>query len=567
MPHDGACNQWWISLILDALAAHGCEDVVICPGNRDLPLMIGLLADQRFSCYSHLDERSAAFRALGICRSRKQPAAVVTTSGSAVANCLPALCEAHATGDPVILLSADRPPHLQGSGAPQTMPQDGIFTSFCAASCDLGLPQQDAAGDMLNQLVDSLEIGLTTPGPIHVNIPFDEPLLGDDLDPALPKPLLTRQQRRSQLDAPLYEKTLTLLREARQGILVIGSKNPLPFEVLEAFAAQGWPIMCDATDNLRWSGLGTLISSADLLCGLGKKLPRPDVIVRAGPAPLARPVWEWLQQQDCPIIRFDHQEIRKDFCHGSFVFPGKVASFNEAAYHKIQHSIAHQSVEWTAHWLGHENKAADFLLNWVRNTDDFNEVSAVGRICHHDSNQQLYLQTANSLSVRHGNLFCSPRYPWKGVWTSRGVNGIDGTVGTAIGLSQYAGPMRLLCGDLALIHDAAALPALAAAQLPLQIIILNNGGGRIFDTLKGTPSNNDEDPVQRFLRTPQLCDFQLLGQSCGIHVERITDFQSLEESLATPLNAPRLSEIILGDVSPAPTLQTIRSEFIAHITR
>jgi 2-succinyl-5-enolpyruvyl-6-hydroxy-3-cyclohexene-1-carboxylate synthase len=305
-----------------------------------------------------------------------------------------------------------------------------------------------------------------------------------------------------------------------------------------------------------------LISSGDLLCSHAGKLGDVDLVVRAGPAPLARPVWEWLQRQTCPIVRFDRQVVRKDFCHQQFLFAGKQQYFSAIQYEQLLHATSAVGASWTNIWKDFEEKSQEFLTTWLNENRDFNEVSAAALICRHPSNQTLQLQTANSLSVRHGNVFFSPQYPCKRVWTSRGVNGIDGTIGTAMGLCQSGGPLRLLCGDLAFIHDIPALPALAASKLPLHLIVLNNGGGRIFDTLRSSPSNN---PVQAFLRTPQICDLVGLAQSCAIDSERIHSLEELDKCLAQPLTQPRFTEIMLGDEGPSTQLAALRRAYQATI--
>ena len=180
-------------------------------------------------------------------------------------------------------------------------------------------------------------------------------------------------------------------------------------------------------------------------------------------------------------------------------------------------------------------------------------------ICRHPSSSGLHLQSANSLSVRHSNLFTCPSQPWRGAWLSRGVNGIDGTIGTAIGLAQVLGPLRLLSGDSALVHDAAALPALAESGAPVHILILNNGGGRIFDTLKASTSEGASARMQHFLRTPQQVDPVALARACGIRGERVDSLDGLDAALRWPVDGPSLSEIALGDSGPAPGAEAAES--------
>ncbi|TVR46995.1 MAG: 2-succinyl-5-enolpyruvyl-6-hydroxy-3-cyclohexene-1-carboxylic-acid synthase [Planctomycetota bacterium] len=543
-------NRWWARLLLRQLISGGLRHLIICPGNRDVPFMAAAIDCSDLQVHSHLDERSAAFRALGLAKATGQPAAVVTTSGSAVANCLPALCEAHASGIPLILISADRPPHLQDCGAPQTMAQAHIFKPFCAASCDLGLPAIDRAPAMLVTLAQALHQALERPGPLHLNQPFDEPLM-ESQDPPGPAPSPQPPPTREPMENhPLLDRARQALAGARRGLVVCGPHAGVDPQLLAPLIAAGWPILSDACSGLRPHALPGQMSSADFLLAGPAKSWEADLILRLGPAPLARPCWEWLQRSPATILRWDRLPVTADFCHREFI---NLAMLPSPQLASLLTAAAPVDGDWRERWLKHDDQAQRLLADW-RESTEWGECLAACLACQLPG-PWAHLALANSLSVRHGNSFVLPGSGWQGVWASRGVNGIDGTIGTAIGLSEALGPLRLLIGDLALLHDAPALAALRQSAACLQIVVLDNGGGRIFDTL---PSARIPG-IGPLLRSPQQLDFAGLARAFGLPATVITHRELLRQELEKPIHGSEMLVLDFAGADPSGELAALRS--------
>lgn len=535
---DANANAWCARLIAESLNDFDTAAVVTCPGNRNAPLLFALKQVFAERCYSHIDERSAAFMALAMARASGRPAVVCMTSGTAVANCLPALCEAHASHVPLIVLSADRPDALHDSGAPQCMRQQHIFKPFVADSLHLSLSTIDSTSMelALMQIQSAMLLCTETPGaPVHINICFDDPLppVTDDEWQQPAEPQLKALEPTPQLhSSALPEQLRNAVNGAQHGLIVCGPDAPLSIEQVNALSqTSGFPVIADACSGKRHPAVTHVISNADLLVQGPLGQTSCDVLIRVGAAPLNRPLYEYCARQDCPIVRIDREEIRKDFLHRQFF---SLVAPDDNCLHALG-NLCQGDTGWLQNWQTADAAVASKLNNFLE-TADWGECSAAAAICR---NQDFpTVQLANSMAVRHGNLFCEASEQQIIAW--RGVNGIDGSIATFIGWNLYQQqPALFLCGDIAFLHDLAALHAANMIQHPACICVLNNNGGHIFDLLPAAECAGYESLMQ----TPQHCDIAAIASAFHLEYSCCANMQDLNAALHKHAGHPALSII------------------------
>ncbi len=536
-------NAWVARQLCATFKQAGVAGAVLCPGNRNVPLLFALQQTFKENHYTHIDERSAAFMALGMAKQLQQAIIINMTSGSALANVLPALCEAHAAHVPIIILSADRPDYLHNSGAPQCMQQQHIFKDFVAHSLHFDFTNADVGTVhlALMQINNALESCFAQcPAPIHINIAFDDPL------PPIPDPNWVNvndprlDQEKNPFKAPLVyhcsalpEQITQAVTGKQRGLIICGPDAAIQRSDLITLAHQtGFPVLADAASNLRHSDVPQLICSADLLLS-GPLADAPcDVLIRIGAAPISRPVYEYCARQICPVIRIDHHEVRKDFLHEKFLLLQSPTNDCIAA---LAQTCASVDTAWQQQWVHAEQQAQTQIQHFLQSSD-WGECTAAAILCQ----QSVFalLQCANSMAVRHANAFCTASE--KQFITHRGVNGIDGSIGSFIGACLATGKTSaLLCGDIAFLHDLPALSAAKYMQHPACIIIMNNHGGRIFDLLPAAQCAGFE----ALMTTEQDADFQAIAAGFNIPFSRCADANEFEAALSTQAQQTGLSII------------------------
>ena len=536
---DPNANYWYARLISETLQQHDVSAVVLCPGNRNAPLLFALQTAFPDQHYIHIDERSAAFMALGLAKQRKKPVAICMTSGSAVANVLPALCEAHASGVPLIILSADRPDYLHGSGAPQCMTQQHIFKPFVADSLHIAIdkPDHENVPLALTQIANTLQYGhAARPMPVHINVTFDDPLapLVDDqfTTPEIPDitaPSTLQDFASDALPAPAQKQGLYIHRRAK-GLIICGPDAPMSKQQLIALATEtGFPVLADAASNLRRPNIPHLIEFGDHLVKGELGNEQCDVLFRIGAAPINRPLYEFCAKQTCPIIRIDNHEVRKDFLHEHFTC---LVNPTENCLKQIRDEYSCNE-EWHERWVKANKDKRDGLWH-LWQFCDWGECSAADFIC--NDNKIERLQLANSMAIRHANLFM--RASDKEIVSHRGVNGIDGTISSFIGANLDSQKnSALLCGDIAFFHDLPALHAARYVKHTAIIFVINNNGGHIFDLL---PIAGLKD-ISELLHTPQNCKIRSIAEAFGLNYNHCSSYKELDDAIQLHLSLNALS--------------------------
>lgn len=516
--NDPNLNARWCRCIAEELARAGTVLAVLCPGSRNSPLLFALAAafapagDEAERRVSHVDERSAAFIALGAARAAGRPAVVCVTSGSAVANCAPALAEAKAAGIALIVLAADRPWELHGCGAPQTMAQRGAFAAFLDHDLALGEPSADDAA--LRALRARVSRAAQAGGPVLIDVPLRDPL------PPLPDPawapppvsteaLLGRDRRpyTTVLPAP-GGGTLPAMPWLRPGLrgLVVAGPGRVPWAGALAEAA-GFPLLADACSGARRGGPAE-VAAFDALLGGSMAASEPELVIVCGTLPLTRVAYEYVARSRCPLLMLEPHADQDFLARAEAVLPRP----DPAAVAAIAAACAPGDAAWRERWLAAGRGAAARLATAMAD-EPWSEVLAAHLALTHPLAGRGGVHVASSMAVRHANLHAPGD-----VGCNRGLNGIDGTIGTFVGATRARGGADglLLCGDLAFLHDLPALAAVGGLRRSA-LVVLNNDGGGIFDFLAVARVAG----YRPWVRTPHGMDFAYAAAQFGLGYQRV----------------------------------------------
>ena len=496
-------------VLVDELARGGLTDVVLCPGSRSAPFAFALDAEPRIRLHVHPDERSAAFVALGIAKVTGRPAAVVVTSGSAVANLHPAVIEADAAGVPLLLLTADRPPELRETGADQTIRQPGIFGSAVRWAVDLGVAEDraDAVVTWRRSAARALAeaTGLSgPPGPVHLNVPFREPTVpsSDDgrtatapfttpLDTGAtagvgrPSVAITRAPRRLS-DADVAALA-TRFAAVERGLIVVGSgaQDHATADAVHALTrATGWPVLAEGHTAARHRD-GALCAWPHLVEHAGfRNAHRPELVVRVGRATLTRGL--------ATLTTTATTELLID-PYGPWWDPARTTTELLVAdpvdtFTRVADVLAMgTSSVWGDTWGAADAYVAAALDAHLADGGGHDGARVVRDVIAH-APIGAHVLVASSMAVRHLDRHTPSREDL--VWhANRGAAGIDGNVSTALGVAvataaTSGAPVVAIVGDLALLHDSNAWLLDAAVDgLDVTVVVLDDDGGTIFDLL------------------------------------------------------------------------------------
>jgi len=518
------------SALVDELAKAGVDAVCIAPGSRSTPLTVAFDDHDEIRVFSHLDERSAAFFALGRGKRTGKPTPVVTTSGTATANLHPAVMEASQFRVPLLLLTADRPAELRDSGANQTVDQEKLYGSSVRFYKDL--PEPSAEPRRLRSVRVAAQRALAEtrgekPGPVHLNCPFAKPLEPTDASgpDGVPDsfasenplaangrdgPFVTVDTGSVHPSEGAVSRIAALVNDAERGLVVAGpSDRPAADAVASLADATGFPLLADPLSGLRfgYGALGGYDAYLDPLVTEG--WPDPDVVLRFGASPTSKPLRNYLARVDTREVLVDPAGWRE----ATFTATDLVRSDPGPFARELAARVDKQGAEWPrleaaerAHWEA------------VSGESDFEGAVASEVVASAPDPSTIFV--SNSMPVRDVDRFAKPRDADLTVLANRGASGIDGITSTALGAgSATDDPLVLLTGDLAYYHDMNGLLALARCKQDATIVLVNNDGGGIFHML---PIEDDES-FERQFKTPHGLDFAGTGDLYDLSFAR-TDY-------------------------------------------
>lgn len=503
-------------LVVSGLLAQGVTDVVLAPGSRSAPLALSLEATARAGAvqlHVRVDERGAGFLALGLAKASGRPVAVVTTSGTAVGNLLPAVMEAHHSAIPLLVISADRPRWLVGFGANQTTDQVGIFAGFLSysATIDAGAPAAAQAAQVARAVL--LATGATggRPGPAQLNVALPEPLVDGPAEPAPTVPAVTA--------VGVTDQPPVVLASGPRTVVVCGDADPGVGGAAVALAtAADLPLIAEPSSNAR-RGRHALATGRLLLAGeWGQRVER---VVVFGHPTLSRPVNALLSSAAVDVVVVSPRP--------DFVDPGWRARLVVPAV-----TIAPSSPEWLAAWQQADAELSRRLQAVTSGTAELTGPE-LARLVFAAMDVGQVLCLGNSNPIRDADLVPITEQP-PVVFANRGLSGIDGTVSTAVGVGLAAAlPTTLLCGDLSFAHDASALAIGPGEARPrLRIVVADDDGGSIFATLEYGRSEYAE-AFERVFATPLGLDLVALSRGYGVPARRLHSAAEVRAALAEPI--------------------------------
>jgi 2-succinyl-5-enolpyruvyl-6-hydroxy-3-cyclohexene-1-carboxylate synthase len=566
-PDPAAANVRAALTLLSALAQQGLELVVLCPGSRSAPLAqaAALLESHGLRLLTAIDERSAAFFALGHGKATGLPAAVITTSGTAVAQLLAAAVEADLGTVPLLLLSADRPGRLKNCGANQAVPQE----QFLAVCCRwVGLGASDGLAQMVPTALQAMADqamaaacgdGLALPaGAVHLNLPFEEPL--HISGPALaalaldrsPEQLLRPPFAPKPPPAPAAQgargKPATLDPD-RPGVVVAGPWRGKPadwpghLEALRRWSRRsGWPLLADPLSGLRGLADLPLIGAYDLVLAA----PPPELavtqVLRLGSLPASRRLQQWLLELGGDQVLVSNGDPRRLDPLGTVTAEGQWSAGLArwlAAPNAIEEAAEASAacLALQSRWRQADSAVQRLLERELHGPTALGEVGlarALSRLLPPD----LPVMLASSSPVRDWESFADPAAPGRWIHGFRGASGIDGTLSMACGLAEAHGQLVLISGDLALLHDANGWLWQRQLRGRLTVVLIENGGGGIFEQLPIRTESPLAMDFDRLFAMPQSVDQLALAAVHGIPGRRLERLDQLESALQWALPQP-----------------------------
>ena len=531
------------------LRASGVRDACVSPGSRSTPMALALEA-AGMRTWVVVDERSAGFFALGLAITAGRPAVVLSTSGTAAANYLPAVAEASLSCVPLIVLTADRPPELRDCRAAQTIDQVRLFGSHARWSVDVPPPVADPALESYYRTVACRAVAIAAgppAGPVHLNLPMREPLL--DLDEerenaggagSLPTAApWVRVHPPSDTPSASAVALAEALSRIERGLIVCGpgiaddSARP----IASLAEALGWPILADPISGLRYGAhdRSRLIDSYDLLLRDPEFAARhaPDAVVQFGGPPVSKS----LERHFGAVPRFRHVVVAPP---GQWPDPSlRATDVVQAGPGALAAALAERcaSARRSGAWLESWRTAAtavrsalDRALGAEQSMFEGKVLATLGDLLPVGAR----LHVGNSLPVRHLDTFVGARATSIATHANRGASGIDGVVATAAGAAAAnRGPVVLAVGDLSFLHDLGGLQAAARHRLDLTIVVINNDGGGIFSLLP--QAHLDSGRFEKLFGTPHGLDLAGAAALCGATLARPQDWNRFRDDVATAL--------------------------------
>lgn len=536
---------------VDELAQNQMKHVVVSPGSRSTPLALLLVEHPDIKIHINVDERSAAFFALGLAKALKEPVGLLCTSGTAAANFHPAVIEAFYSRVPLVVLTADRPHELRDVGAPQAINQIDLYGKQVKWFVEMALPESTDEMIRYARTIAARAVAMASmepSGPVHLNFPLREPLIPNLLEAKeyrqnKPTPAVMIDSGIRSLASSQIEALATTLGQAKQGVIVCGElRNPEMKEAIIALADKlAFPILADPLSQLR-SGSHKkdgIIDSYDtfLRDESAKAAFKPDVVLRFGTMPVSKALLLFLKRQKQAI---------------TFVVDGG-AGWREPAglatnmiycdetdfCHRIGETISEaQERNWLGLWKS-LNDATKNALSSIRDEQELSEgklFSLLQDILPEEST----LFVGNSMPIRDLDTFFLNNEKGIKTMANRGANGIDGVVSTALGVSTVSENTVLAIGDLSFFHDMNGLLAAKLQRQNITVLLINNDGGGIFSFL---PQANEKEHFETLFGTPHGLDFSHAAMLYGGKYNKVQNWDELKRVLAESFDIPGLKII------------------------
>ena len=530
--------------LVDEWVRLGVKFAFVAPGSRSTPMALALVNDGRIRTEVFLDERGASFAALGSALVSGTPAVALCTSGTAAAHFHAAVVEAHLSAVPMIVCTADRPPELRDVGAAQTIDQTALYGSSVRWFHDPGVASFEASHTW-RALANHLVARATgpVPGPVHINLPFREPLVGNVVD------MPASRLHDGPWSGHLHAKSLLTDWEiddlahrlaGRRGVIVAG--DPGCGYAITAYAGAAtvlasvlnWPLLACPRSATRTEG-GNIVSHFDgiVRSPVAAKVLAPEVVLRLGAPPASKVLGQWLRAVGSEQIVVHSPGTFHDPDHTVEVhIEADVANTVDRLTTAVSRLVAdtdgqHNPTSWSAKWREAEVAAEEAIVETLADGALLDphvarEVAASARI----------VFASSSMPIRDIEWY-APTGDGLLVYANRGANGIDGVIATAIGVATELGAVTVYLGDVAFLHDVSSLAMLATRGLDLRVVVTNNDGGAIFSYLPQATSVS-ADTFEKLFGTPHGIDIGAVARGFGLRVESPSSIGELRKALAVP---------------------------------
>ena len=548
--------------LVDEWVRGGVALAAIAPGSRSSPLALALLGEDRIASHVRLDERSAAFFALGSALASGRPAVLVTTSGTAATEVHAAVVEADLARVPLIVVTADRPPELHGVGAPQTVEQHGLFGRAVRYFVEPGVPDENGRPywrSLGARLVAEARSSPLGPGPVHANLAFREPLAGEpgELPPGRARGAPWHDVLRPAAAGPLAAAEFLDAIGRPRGVFIAGGGaigRGAESALLELAGRIGWPVLADARGARRVSDRSLVAHSDGVLrSATALRRLRPEVVVHLGSPHASRVLASWcadLADSGIPAVlvdpfgSFEDPERRVSTVLGAD--PGELVRLALEHAGIEQPLLARRDEAWLTAWRSADDAAAAAIDAVLRRAAGPTE-PGVARAVFEALPAGGSLVASSSMPIRDLDWFAAPRPDAPEVLSNRGANGIDGVVSTVLGVAASAsGPVVGLLGDLALLHDLSGLVWGVREAVPrATLVVIDNAGGGIFSFLS-YPDLIADELFERGFGTPQRAGIVALTTALGWEASALDDLDEIRRAVADAGRRDGISVIVVS---------------------
>ena len=536
-------NYLWSGLIIEELRRNGIVEFCIAPGSRSTPLTLSAAGCDEVPKTIHFDERGLGFYALGISSGGKGPPALISTSGTAAANFFPAVIEASKKKVPLIILTADRPPELRKTGALQTIDQPGIFGKYVKWEFDLPAPDSQIDPEMVLTTIDQAVFMAVsgTPGPVHLNCMFREPLAPEKVTGDWMKnrdsieiwlnsntPYTRYIGADERLSSGHVDEIINIINRSVNGVIVAGKLKSGESDQVKKLAEKlKWPVFPDLTSGLRFDNTSDhIIHYFDqvLLSGIWDK-DKIDTVLHLGGRITSKRYYQFIEKAKPEnYISVLNHPLRNDPLH---IVSHRVKSSVSAFIEAVISGVKFRTTGTISGRLMKSSKAAGNKIDdFFRKSDVLSEIF-VARAVSMLIGRGGALFLSNSMPVRDMDMYASPINNNLLVSGNRGASGIDGIVASAAGFANAVNaPLTLIIGDLAFLHDMNSLALIKACKNQIIIIIINNNGGAIFSFL---PVASYRDHFDKYFTTPHGMSFENAGKQFGIDYIKVSSKKEFSE--------------------------------------
>lgn len=566
-------NMYWGGVIAETCVRLGVECAVMAPGSRNMPIVVGFATNKKIETIPVLDERSAAFFALGKAMESGKPVVLFCSSGTAGAHFYPAIIEASISRVPLIVLTADRPPEGRDVYDRQTIDQQKLYGNYPRWYAELPMPEAsvERLEHLRQKIIFTFERSLQPiPGPVHLNVPFCENPLAPVLDESFQVFLKDLDEEHffnsvNIFPASVASKNLGSLELNKhpKGIIILGPQQRLVGDVEQEAKAigslstkLGWPVLVDAHSHFRnfEHDIPNLITRYDLILRSQKHAASlvPDYVLHVGGMPISKILRAWLKPLTAKVYVLDE-------CFGDMDCLQRASQHIRATVEDLSNSLPvynSPDARYISEWNKLQEKAEGSIDYEMSGCDEFFEGKVMWVLTQHlPKGSSLFI--TNSMPPRDMEFFGKVNTGGYRVFGNRGANGIDGIISSAMGVAHRSKKAFLVTGDLAFLHDTNGLLLNEILEGSLTIILLNNNGGRIFENL---PIHAYDEVFEKYVATPQNVCFKKLCSSYGIDYfcpKNWSDFKNLLSTDET--RGLRVIEVVCdGKTNPSLRKQIIK---------